>query len=75
MDDNSSIASFEEVSQPNTLSRRRVDREGLREDLRERARARLGIQTSASPDLSDDEVPDVCYVLQYKEFGSKVAEG
>ncbi len=35
----------------------------------------LLVDTSSSADLADDDVPDVCYVLQYKEVGKGLVEG
>ncbi|KAI3340593.1 P-loop containing nucleoside triphosphate hydrolase protein [Ustulina deusta] len=34
----------------------------------------LLVDTSSSADLADDDVPDVCYVLQYKEVGKGLVE-
>ncbi|KAI1421517.1 P-loop containing nucleoside triphosphate hydrolase protein [Xylaria sp. FL1777] len=39
-----------------------------------RTKDELVVDTSSSVDLADDDVPDVCYVLQYKEIGKGLVE-
>lgn len=33
------------------------------------------VETSSSVDVTDEDVPDVCYVLQYKEGDKAAVEG
>ncbi|KAI0976821.1 hypothetical protein F4678DRAFT_468930 [Xylaria arbuscula] len=40
----------------------------------DRIKGELGEDTSSSVDFVDDEVPDICYVLQYKEIGKALVE-
>ncbi|TRX91432.1 hypothetical protein FHL15_007656 [Xylaria flabelliformis] len=62
MEDNNSITSFEDIADRT----RRTPRFG--------APTGLVIDTSSSVDFTEDDVPDVCYVLQYKEFRKGVVE-
>ncbi|TGJ75550.1 hypothetical protein E0Z10_g10983, partial [Xylaria hypoxylon] len=70
MDDTNSIASFEEIS-PSNESIHGVSQP---HPSSENALAGMIIDTSSSVDLVDDDVPDICYVLQYKKFGKGLVE-
>lgn len=63
MEDNSSTASFEDIADRT----RDISRFGVS--------AGLVIDSSSSVDFADEDVPDVCYVLQYKEIGKGLVEG
>lgn len=69
MDDNSSVASFEEISPSGKVF-------GLGEDKNiEKLRALVAksvVDGGAATEITEDEVPDICYVLQYKAFSGKL---
>ena len=70
MSDTSSIASFEELSEPQveafqTNEERKVER------LRALVSRSAG-NGGPARQLADDETPDVCYILQYKSWGGKL---
>ncbi|KAI1657575.1 P-loop containing nucleoside triphosphate hydrolase protein [Daldinia decipiens] len=69
MDDNSSVASFEEIGPSGKVV-------GLGEDKDiEKLRALVAkavVNNGAATEITDDEVPDICYVLQYKALGGKL---
>ncbi|KAI1273067.1 P-loop containing nucleoside triphosphate hydrolase protein [Xylaria sp. FL0933] len=58
MEDTNSIASFEDIA-PST---------------HHCVRDASVVDTSSSVDLVDEDVPDICYVLQYKELGKGLVE-
>ncbi|RYC56990.1 hypothetical protein CHU98_g9218, partial [Xylaria longipes] len=62
MEDNSSIASFEDIA----------DR--TRDIPYFGGPAELAADTSSSLDFVDDDIPDVCYVLRYKGIGKGLVE-
>ncbi|KAI1748356.1 P-loop containing nucleoside triphosphate hydrolase protein [Xylaria castorea] len=62
MEDNNSITSFEDIA------------DHTRDIPQFGAPAGLVADTSSSVDFADDDVPDVCYVLRYKEFGKGIVE-
>ncbi|KAI0853312.1 P-loop containing nucleoside triphosphate hydrolase protein [Daldinia vernicosa] len=65
MDENSSVASFEEIGPSDKVF-------GLSEDKNiEKLRALVAksvVSGGAATETTEDEVPDICYVLQYKAF-------
>ncbi|KAI0442019.1 P-loop containing nucleoside triphosphate hydrolase protein [Xylaria telfairii] len=61
MEDNSSIASFEDIADRT----RDISRFGVSAGF---------VDSSSSVDFADEDVPDVCYVLQYKEIGKGLVE-
>ncbi|KAI0421819.1 P-loop containing nucleoside triphosphate hydrolase protein [Xylaria grammica] len=69
MDDTNSIASFEEIAPNDHTQDASQPRPSSQNALTE-----LSLDTSSSVDLADDDVPDVCYVLQFKEFGKGLVE-
>ncbi|KAI1138283.1 P-loop containing nucleoside triphosphate hydrolase protein [Hypoxylon sp. FL0543] len=79
MDETSSIASFEEIGPsgrpfgqgfgPSLGSNQDKNVEQLRALV-----AKSSINGGAERELAEDEVPDVCYVLQYKGWGGKLID-
>ncbi|RYP00792.1 hypothetical protein DL764_006396 [Monosporascus ibericus] len=73
MDDNCSVTSFEEVGKPS-----HEDFKSSEERNIERLKAliaRSAASGSTARELADDEVPDVCYVLQYQGWAGKPVDG
>ncbi|KAI0400780.1 P-loop containing nucleoside triphosphate hydrolase protein [Xylaria palmicola] len=64
MADTSSIASFEEIADRDGMSPIPVPYWGPR------AEAAAG----GTPDVADEDVPDICYVLQYNKYGKGLVE-
>ncbi|KAI0550512.1 P-loop containing nucleoside triphosphate hydrolase protein [Xylaria curta] len=62
MEDNNSITSFEDIA----------DR--TRGNPRFGAPVELVIDTSSSVDFAEEDVPDVCYVLRYRDLGKGIVE-
>ncbi|KAI1209772.1 P-loop containing nucleoside triphosphate hydrolase protein [Annulohypoxylon truncatum] len=76
MDDTSSTASFEEISPSNKPF---GQGSGFNDEDKNIQKLRAlveksAIDDSAASELAEDEVPDVCYVLQYKGWGGKVID-
>ncbi|RYP49565.1 hypothetical protein DL768_004767 [Monosporascus sp. mg162] len=72
MDDNCSVTSFEEVDNPSPggiRSREEKNIERLKALI-----ARSAASGSTARELADNEVPDVCYVVQYKGRRGKLVE-
>ncbi|RYP72646.1 hypothetical protein DL770_007933 [Monosporascus sp. CRB-9-2] len=69
MDDNCSVTSFEEVDNPSPEGFKSSEERNI-----ERLKAliaRSAASGSMARELADNEVPDVCYVLQYKGWSGK----
>ncbi|KAI1097078.1 hypothetical protein F4804DRAFT_219122, partial [Jackrogersella minutella] len=76
MSDSSSIASFEDIGpagKPFGQGFGSTDEDKNIEKLRALV-ARSTANGGAARELSEDEVPDVCYVLQYKGWGGKLID-
>ncbi|KAI2465143.1 P-loop containing nucleoside triphosphate hydrolase protein [Annulohypoxylon bovei var. microspora] len=76
MDDASSIASFEEIGPSNKPF---GQGSGLSDEDKNIRKLRALVARSAAnggvaSELSEDEVPDICYVLQYKGWGGKLID-
>ncbi|KAF3057150.1 putative ATPase protein [Daldinia childiae] len=69
MDDNSSVASFEEVG-PSGIAIRLGDDKNI-EKLRALV-VKSVVNDGAATEITEDNVPDICYVLQYKALGGKL---
>lgn len=77
MDDSCSIASYEEIGPANKPFRQGSgfsDEEQNVRKLRDLV-DKSTINDGAAGELAKDEVPDICYVLQYKGWGGKVIDG
>lgn len=72
MDDNSSIASFEEVANPSYEGFKTSEEKNI--ELLKALVSRSAANGGPAKELADDEVPDVCYVLQYKGWGGKLVD-
>ncbi|KAK8009118.1 hypothetical protein PG991_011669 [Apiospora marii] len=77
MDDNSdtdSIASYEEIyPRPPGQEQKGIDGFKLKEERNvEKLRSLVLKEGLASSELKEGEVPDICYVLQYKGFGGRI---
>ncbi|RYP71740.1 hypothetical protein DL769_004629 [Monosporascus sp. CRB-8-3] len=73
VDDNCSVTSFEEVDKPSpegfkSSEERKIER--LKALI-----AKSAASGSTARELADNEVPDVCYVLQYKGWSGKLVDG
>ncbi|XDG08691.1 hypothetical protein ABKA04_008306 [Annulohypoxylon sp. FPYF3050] len=76
MDDSCSIASYEEIGPANKPFRQGSgfsDEEQNVRKLRDLV-DKSTINDGAAGELAKDEVPDICYVLQYKGWGGKVID-
>ncbi|KAI1454557.1 P-loop containing nucleoside triphosphate hydrolase protein [Annulohypoxylon moriforme] len=76
MDDASSTASFEEIGTSNKLFGQGP---GFNDEDKNVQKLRALVAKSAADDgqaneLAEDEVPDICYVLQYKGWGGKLID-
>ncbi|KAI1077613.1 P-loop containing nucleoside triphosphate hydrolase protein [Whalleya microplaca] len=77
MDDNSSIASFEEIGPSYKDAKSNVDFKFNEEANIERLKtfiAKSAARDNIARELDADEIPDVCYVLQYKGWGGKIVD-
>lgn len=72
MDDNSSVASFEEVVKPSFEGFKTSEEKNV--ELLKALVSRSAENRSTAKELAGDEVPDVCYVLQYKGWGGKLID-
>ncbi|KAK7757947.1 hypothetical protein SLS62_000325 [Diatrype stigma] len=72
MDDSSSIASFEEVTRPSVESFKTTEEKNV--ELLKALVSRSAENGAAVKGLAEDEVLDVCYVLQYKGWGGKLID-
>ncbi|KAI0377552.1 P-loop containing nucleoside triphosphate hydrolase protein [Hypomontagnella monticulosa] len=75
MDDNSSIASFEEIgpSKPLGVGFRSSEEDKNVEKLKAMI-AKSASNGGTAKELSEGEIPDVCYVLQYKGWDGKLID-
>ncbi|KAH9892041.1 P-loop containing nucleoside triphosphate hydrolase protein [Xylariomycetidae sp. FL2044] len=71
MDDNISVTSYEDISPPRP-DRKVADETGL--DKLKALIARSAANGDSAEGLIPDEVPDVCYVLQYQGWGGKIVD-
>ncbi|RYP65441.1 hypothetical protein DL771_008313 [Monosporascus sp. 5C6A] len=72
-DDNCSVTSFEELDRPSHEGSKSSEERHI-----ERLKALIAKSVasgSAARELADNEVPDVCYVLQYKGWDGKPVDG
>ncbi|KAI0106616.1 hypothetical protein F4814DRAFT_451830 [Daldinia grandis] len=71
MDENNSIASFEDIGPSSQVLG--LDKDKSIEKLRALV-AKSDINGGAATEIIGDEVPDICYVLQYKAFVGKFVD-
>lgn len=75
--DTDSIASYEEIyPRPPGQEQEGIGGFKLKEERNvEKLRSLILKDGQAGTELKDGEVPDICYVLQYKGFGGRVYDG
>ncbi|OTA87891.1 hypothetical protein M434DRAFT_399297 [Hypoxylon sp. CO27-5] len=75
MDETSSIASFEEIGPSGRpFGQGFASNEDRNVEKLRALVAKSSINGGAARELAEDEVPDVCYVLQYKGWGGKLID-